>query len=33
MVFAESGVLHGVCNTGQTRMSFYFVKVMAKRAS
>lgn len=33
MVFAESNVLHGVRNTGQTRMTFYFVKMMGKSAS
>ncbi|HEY9126861.1 MAG TPA: cupin domain-containing protein [Acidobacteriaceae bacterium] len=30
MVFAESNVLHGVHNTGQTRMVFYFIKMMGK---
>lgn len=33
MVFAESDVLHGVRNTGQTRMAFYFIKIMGKSAS
>jgi len=33
MVFAESNVLHGVRNTGQTRMAFYFIKIMGKSAS
>jgi quercetin dioxygenase-like cupin family protein len=33
MVFAESNVMHGVKNTGQTRMTFYFVKIMEKSAS
>jgi len=33
MVFAESNVLHGVRNTGQTRMTFYFIKVMGRNAS
>ena len=33
MVFAESDVLHGVRNTGQTRMTFYFIKIMGKTAS
>jgi quercetin dioxygenase-like cupin family protein len=33
MLFAESNVLHGVRNTGQTRMVFYFIKVMGKSAS
>jgi quercetin dioxygenase-like cupin family protein len=33
MVFAESNVLHGVRNTGQTRMTFYFIKIMGKSAS
>ena len=32
MVFAESNVLHGVKNTGQVRMTFYFVKIMGKSA-
>ena len=33
MVFAEANVLHGVRNTGETRMTFYFIKIMGKRAS
>ena len=33
MVFAESNVLHGVLNTGKTRMVFYFIKTMGKSAS
>ena len=33
MVFAESNVLHGVHNTGQSRMTFYFIKVMGKSTS
>jgi len=33
MVFAESNELHGVRNTGQTRMTFYFVKMMGKSTS
>jgi quercetin dioxygenase-like cupin family protein len=33
MVFAESNVLHGVRNTGQMRMTFYFIKTMGKSAS
>jgi quercetin dioxygenase-like cupin family protein len=33
MVFAESNVLHGVKNTGQVRMTFYFAKIMGKRSS
>ncbi|WP_263418606.1 cupin domain-containing protein [Terriglobus albidus] len=33
MVFAESNVLHGVRNTGQTRMTFYFIKLMGKTTS
>ena len=32
MVFAEANVLHGVRNTGTTRMTFYFVKMMGKSA-
>jgi len=30
MVFAESNVLHGVLNTGKTRMVFYFIKAQSK---
>ena len=33
MVFAEANVLHGVKNTGETRMTFYFIKTMAKHTS
>jgi mannose-6-phosphate isomerase-like protein (cupin superfamily) len=33
MAFAEPNVLHGVLNTGQTRMTFYFIKMMGKNAS
>ena len=33
MIFAESNVLHGVRNTGKTRMTFYFIKTMGKSAS
>jgi quercetin dioxygenase-like cupin family protein len=33
MVFAESNVLHGVLNTGQTLMVFYFIKTMGRSAS
>ena len=33
MMFAESDVLHGVRNTGQTRMTFYFVKIMGRSAA
>lgn len=33
MVFAESNELHGVRNTGQTRMTFYFVKMMGRSTS
>lgn len=33
MVFAESNVLHGVRNTGQTLMTFYFTKMMGKSVS
>lgn len=32
MVFAEANVLHGVKNTGSTRMVFYFIKTMPKKA-
>jgi mannose-6-phosphate isomerase-like protein (cupin superfamily) len=30
MLYAEANVLHGVRNTGETRMTFYFIKVMGK---
>jgi hypothetical protein len=30
MLFAEANVLHGVRNMGQTRMTFYFIKMMGK---
>ena len=30
MVFAEANVLHGVRNTGTSRMTFYFMKIMAR---
>lgn len=33
MIFAEANVLHGVRNTGSTRMTFYFIKMLGKRAS
>src|ERR1700733_4886759 len=33
MLFAEANVLHGVRNTGDTRMTFYFIKMMGKHAS
>jgi quercetin dioxygenase-like cupin family protein len=33
MVFAEANVLHGVKNTSETRMTFYFMKVMGKHTS
>jgi quercetin dioxygenase-like cupin family protein len=33
MVFAEANMLHGVRNTGETRMTFYFIKVMGKHVS
>jgi quercetin dioxygenase-like cupin family protein len=33
MIFAEANVLHGVGNTGGTRMTFYFIKMMGKPAS
>ena len=33
MLFAEANVLHGVRNTGQTPMTFYFIKMMGKQAS
>jgi quercetin dioxygenase-like cupin family protein len=33
MLYAEGNVLHGVRNTGETRMTFYFIKVMGKHTS
>lgn len=33
MVFAEANILHGVKNTGETRMTFYFIKVLGKHTS
>jgi len=33
MLYAEANVLHGVRNTGETRMTFYFIKVMGKHTS
>jgi len=33
MIFAEANVLQGVRNTGDTRMTFYFIKMMGKHAS
>jgi quercetin dioxygenase-like cupin family protein len=33
MVFAEANVLHGVRNTSDKRMTFYFIKMMGKHAS
>jgi len=33
MLFAEANMLHGVRNTGQTRMTFYFIKMMGKHTS
>jgi quercetin dioxygenase-like cupin family protein len=32
MMYAEANVLHGVLNTGNTVMTFYFTKMMAKTA-
>jgi quercetin dioxygenase-like cupin family protein len=32
MMYAELNVLHGVVNTGQTLMTFYFTKILAKNA-
>jgi quercetin dioxygenase-like cupin family protein len=32
MLYAEANVLHGVLNTGKTRMTFYFMKVLGKTA-
>jgi hypothetical protein len=33
VIFAEANVLHGVRNTGDTRMTFYFIKIMGEHAS
>src|SRR5580698_5193011 len=33
MVFAEANILHGVKNTGEAPMTFYFIKLMGKHAS
>jgi len=33
MIFAEANVLHGVRNSGDTRMTFYFIKMMGKQPS
>src|SRR5580658_4733990 len=33
MIFAEANVLHGVRNSGETRMTFNFIKMMGKHAS
>jgi quercetin dioxygenase-like cupin family protein len=33
VMFAEANVLHGVRNTGDTPMTFYFIKIMGKHAS
>jgi len=33
MLYAEANVLHGVRNTGETRMTFYFIKMMGKHTS
>jgi quercetin dioxygenase-like cupin family protein len=33
MIFAEANVLHGVKNTSNARMTFYFIKTMGKSAS
>ncbi len=30
MVFAEANTLHGVKNTGNTQMTFYFIKLMGR---
>jgi quercetin dioxygenase-like cupin family protein len=32
-IFAEANVLHGVRNTGETNMTFYFIKVRGKHTS
>ena len=33
MLFAEANVLHGVKNTSDKPMTFYFIKIMGKHAS
>jgi quercetin dioxygenase-like cupin family protein len=32
MLYVEGNVLHGVLNTGKTRMTFYFMKMQGKNA-
>lgn len=32
MMYAEANVLHGIKNTGNTMMTFYFTKILAKNA-
>jgi quercetin dioxygenase-like cupin family protein len=32
-IFAEANVLHGVRNTSEARMTFYFIKMMGKQPS
>ena len=32
MLYAEANVLHGIVNTGNTPMTFYFTKLLAKSA-
>ena len=33
MMYAEANVLHGIVNTGNTRMTFYFTKMLGKPAA
>ena len=33
MMYAEANVLHGITNTGSTRMTFYFTKMLGKGAA
>lgn len=32
MMYAEANALHGIVNTGQSMMTFYFTKILAKNA-
>ncbi len=32
VMYAETNVLHGIVNTGSTRMTFYFTKTLAKNS-
>ncbi len=32
MMYAEANVLHGIMNTGNAMMTFYFTKILAKNS-